>query len=115
MAKTIETNWSILNLTSEISDGVVVIAYWECTAKQIDTEDPLWSGQANQTGGKLRLGPTDPTSPGFIPFKDLTEADVLKWLFDTLGEKEKAKIEADQIERVEKQINPTTQTGVPWN
>ena len=72
-------------------------------------------------GGKLRCE-GDPTSPDFIPYADLTENDVLGWVYASLVEGDetpdeaKARVEADRDAKVQKQIDAaaTTESGVPW-
>ena len=95
-------NWSIPTLERELSDGFVYTAHWRCTATDGD-----FSASSYGTQGFSQ----DPEAESFIPYEDLTEADVLAWVWadgfkdateDALG----AKIEADK--------NPTTAAGVPW-
>ena len=62
-------------------------------------------------------------SPDFIPYADLTENDVLGWVYDSLIEGDetaaeaKARVEADRDAKVQKQIDAaaTTESGVPWD
>jgi hypothetical protein len=64
----------------------------------------------------------DASSPTYIPYADLTEADVLGWVYASLVEGEetpeeaKARVEADRDAKVQKQIDAaaTTASGVPW-
>ena len=64
----------------------------------------------------------NPSDPGFIPYADLTENDVLGWVYDSLIEGDetaaeaKARVEADRDSKVQKQIDAaaTTESGVPW-
>ena len=61
-------------------------------------------------------------SPDFIPYADLTENDVLGWVYTSLIEGDetaaeaKARVEADRTAKVQKQIDAaaTTESGVPW-
>jgi len=72
-------------------------------------------------GGKLRLEP-DASADGFVAYADLTEANVLGWVYNSLLEGEetadeaKARIEADRTAKVQKQIDAaaTTASGTPW-
>jgi hypothetical protein len=58
----------------------------------------------------------------YIPYADLTESDVLGWVYASLVEGEetadeaKARVEADRDAKVQKQIDAaaTTASGVPW-
>jgi hypothetical protein len=72
-------------------------------------------------GGKLRCE-YDASSPTYIPYADLTEADVLEWVYTSLIEGDetaaeaKARVEADRDAKVQKQIDAaaTTASGLPW-
>jgi hypothetical protein len=113
---TINNTWSVSNMTHEDSDGGVILVYWSMVAASDGT--PSYTASE---GGKLRCEP-DPTSPDYIPYADLTEADVLEWVYASLVEGEetadeaKARIEADRGAKVQKQIDAaaTTASGVPW-
>ena len=114
----ITTTWSVNDMTHKDSDGGVFLVYWSLTAT-----DGTYSAQ---DGGKLRCN-ADPSASDYIAYADLTEADVLGWVYSSLigqkedGEKEtaaeaKARTEAFWTAKVQKQIDAaaTTATGVPW-
>ena len=113
----INTTWSVNNMTHNDADGGVILVYWSCVAAS--DGDPSYSATE---AGKLRLDP-DPSSPDYIPYADLTENDVLDWVYDSLiegdetADEAKARIEADRDAKVQKQIDAaaTTESGVPWN
>ena len=113
---TINNTWSINDMQRTDSDGNVFLVYWS----EVSASDGTPSYSASE-GGKLRLE-GDPTSPDFIPYADLTENDVLGWVYDSLIEGDetaaeaKARVEADRDAKVQKQIDAaaTTESGVPW-
>ena len=112
----ITTTWSVNSMTHNDADGGVILVNWSMVAQSDGT--PSYTATE---GGKLRLEP-DPTSPTYIPYADLTEADVLGWVYASLVEGEetpeeaKARVEADRDAKVQKQIDAaaTTASGVPW-
>ena len=109
----ITTTWSVNNMTHNDSDGGVVLVYWSCVAS-----DGTYSATE---GGKLRCE-ADPTSPDYIPYADLTEADVLNWVYASLVEGEetpeeaKVRIEANRTGKVQGQIDRAVaqSSGLPW-
>lgn len=109
----ITTQWSVNNMTHQEADGGVITVYWSCVASS--------DGYTATEGGKLRCEP-DPSSPDFIPYADLTESDVLGWVYADLAEGEetpeeaKARIEANRTEKVQGQIDRASSqsSGVPW-
>ena len=74
----ITCTWSVNNMTHKDSDGGVILVYWSCVAASDGT--PSYTATE---GGKLRCDP-DPSSPDYIPYADLTEADVLNWVYASL-------------------------------
>ena len=82
--------------------------YFSCTGQMVAASDGTPSYTASE-GGKLRLE-GDPTSPDFIPYADLTENDVLGWVYDSLIEGDetaaeaKARVEADGMQRCKSKL-----------
>ena len=114
----ITSTWGVNDMTHKDSDGGVFLVYWSLIAT-----DGTYSANS---GGKLRCT-ADPSASDYIAYADLTEADVLGWVYSSLigqkedGEKEtaaeaKARTEAFWTAKVQKQIDAaaTTATGVPW-
>ena len=112
----ISTTWSVSNMTHEDSDGGVILVYWSCVAASDGT--PSYTATE---GGKLRLTP-DPSSPDYIPYADLTESDVLGWVYNSLiegdetADEAKARVEADRTAKVQGQIDraASQSDGMPW-
>ena len=112
----INNTWSVTNMQRTDSDGVVFLVYWSMVAQSDGT--PSYTASE---GGKLRLE-GDPTSPDFIPYADLTENDVLGWVYNSLiegdetADQAKARVEADRTAKVQGQIDRanTQSGGLPW-
>ena len=113
----INNTWSVTNMQRTDADGAVFLIYWSMVAQSDGT--PSYSASE---GGKLRTTP-DASASDFIPYADLTENDVLGWVYASLVEGEetpdeaKARVEADRDSKVQKQIDAaaTTESGVPWS
>lgn len=112
----ITNTWSVSNMVHQDSDGGVITVYWSMVAQND-------SGPESATeGGKLRLTP-DPSSSDYIPYADLTEADVLGWVYNSLiegdetADEAKARVEADRDAKVQGQIDraASQSDGVPWS
>jgi hypothetical protein len=117
----ITTTWSVNDMTHKDSDGGVFLVYWSLTAQSDGT--PSYSAQE---GGKLRCT-ADPSASDYIAYADLTEADVLGWVYSSLIQQKedgsdetaaeaKARIEAERTAKVQGQIDRATanSSGVPW-
>jgi hypothetical protein len=120
----ITNTWSVTNMQHTDADGGVFLIYWSMVAANVTGQDSEGNDITDYTaseGGKLRCEP-DASSPTYIPYADLTEADVLGWVYASLVEGEetpdeaKARVEADRDAKVQKQIDAaaTTASGVPW-
>ena len=112
----ITNTWSVTNMTHVDADGGVVKAYWSCIA----ASDTTPSYTASE-GGKL-LCTYDASAADYIAYADLTEANVLGWIYTSLivddetAAEAKARIEANRTARVQDQIDraATQAEGVPW-
>jgi hypothetical protein len=95
-------NWTIANLEHNVADGGVIVAHWRVTAQDGD-----YSSSAYGTAGFT----PDPDAAGFVPYADLTEADVLAWVWASV---DKDEMEANLAKQIEDQKAPATQSGLPW-
>lgn len=84
------------------ADGGVIVAHWRVTA-----EDGDYTASAYGTCG---FSP-DASAPDYIPYDQLTESDVLEWVYASV---DKDAIEASLASQIDEQKNPTTEAGVPW-
>ena len=109
----ITTTWSVSDMTHKDSDGGVSLVYWSLIAT-----DGTYSAQE---GGKLKCT-ADPSASDYIAYADLTEANVLGWVYSSLivgdetAAEAKARIEAERTAKVQGQIDRAAadSTGVPW-
>jgi hypothetical protein len=95
-------NWTIAQLERQTDTGGVVTAHWRVTAQDGD-----YSASAYGTAGFT----PDPDAAGFIPYDELTEADVLAWVWASV---DKDEMEANLATQIEAQKAPATVTGTPW-
>jgi len=109
--------WSVSDMQHVDADGGVFLVYWSMVAAS--DGDPSYTAS---DGGKLRCT-YDASAADYIPYADLTENEVLGWVYDSLIEgtetaaEAKARVEADRDSKVQKQIDAaaTTASGVPWS
>ena len=112
----ITSTWSVTDMTHVDADGGVIKAYWSCVASS-DTTPPYSASE----GGKL-LCTYDASASDYIAYADLTEANVLGWVYNSLivddetAAEAKARIEANRTSKVQGQIDRATanSSGVPW-
>lgn len=94
--------WTIANLERNTADGGVVVAHWRVTA-----EDGDHTASAYGTCGFQ----PDASAPDFIAYADLTEADVLGWVWQSV---DKDETEARLADNIAEQKAPATEAGMPW-
>lgn len=106
---TTEYTWSIAQLDCypehEGHSDVVFTAHWRLTG--VDGE---YTGSVYGTVG-LTLDP----DADFTPFADLTEAQVIGWVQDAMGEETVAAHEANVAQQIADQIDPPiVRPTLPW-
>ena len=97
--------WQVNTLQRELADGYVNKVIY-----RVNGEDGDYSFRAT---GEVDL----PKPKTLVPYKDLTEATVLKWVKDKLDADNAgtvAKIEAAVENGVNEQKTPTHGVGRPW-
>ena len=90
--------WKIVQLDRKTADGFVTTAHWTVTATDGDFSASAY-GSVGFSGEVT------------TPYADLTEAQVLEWVWASL---DKAAYEASLAAQIEAQKNPVSATGVPW-
>ena len=105
----ITNTWSIVQMDcypemDGVSDVVFTI-HWNLTGT-----DGTYTGSVyGSVGVTLSDGDT------FTPYADLTEAQVVGWVKDALGDEQVAEYEENVAQQIESQINPPViRPGLPW-
>lgn len=91
--------------------GVVLQTYWSCTGIDDEGHDGVFSGATPFS--------MDDVSPDdFIPYEDLTEADVLGWIQAVVVGDYLAHVEqqiAKQIDAKKNPVEEVTEGSFPWS
>lgn len=98
----IEYTWTIAQCEHEVATGGITVAHWRVSAVDGD-----YSASAYGTAGFT----PDATAPDFKPYDQITEAEVLAWVW---GSVDKDAAEASLATQIEAQKNPVTAAGTPW-
>ena len=98
--------WTIATLERELADGGVTVAHWRCTEEETVGEETF----SASSYGTVGFTP-DPTASDYIAYDSLTEADVLGWVYESVGQDT---VEAALTAKIEADKNPTSGSGVPW-
>ena len=92
-------NWSVSNLDRNTADSFVYCCHWQVSA--VDGEH---SASAYATVSWAEGTPA-------IPYANLTEAEVLSWVWESV---DKAATEASLAAQIALLKNPVKATGTPW-
>jgi len=99
----IEYTWTIAQCEHEVATGGITVAHWRVSAVDGD-----YSASAYGTAGFT----PDATSPDFKPYDQVTEAEVLGWVWASV---DKDETEANLASQINAQKNPVTAAGTPWS
>jgi len=102
-----EIKWSIPNVERKLDSGFVFVCHWRCTASETVGEDTFSASSYGTCGFTY-----DASSPDFVPYDQLTEEQVLQWVWADGVDKDAT--EAALQANIDAQKNPTTADGVPW-
>ena len=97
-------NWTISNLERRTADGFVKVAHWQCTSVDGEGETAVSSSVYNTVS--FEDGDIN------IPYANVTEADVLGWIWANGVDKDAT--EASIAARIEVLKNPVEASGTPW-
>jgi len=103
-------NWKVQSVQHDIvgtDTGAITVACWECTG--VDGE------KTGSYSGATTFLP-DVNAPGYVPYTEVTEEEVLAWLFndDAKGNKRVDKVQVEASVQAQLDWVPTTASGVPW-
>jgi hypothetical protein len=102
--------WAIANLERKLPDGntppdgQVYTAHWTASLED----------QGESAGAYGSIGFGDPDPGNYTPFDQLTEEEVLQWVFDALGVDQVVSIQEALYQQLQEKLNPTSAAGVPW-
>ena len=94
--------WSISQLDRNAANGGVTVAHW-----RVEAVDGDHSASAYGSAGFT----PDASAPDFKPYDQLTQAEVLAWVWGSVN---KAETEASLAQQIEAKKNPVTLNGLPW-
>ena len=97
---------NIAQLERHLPDGVVMTAHWTATK----TDGDYGAGDY----GSISLPTKDQSDPTFVPYDQLTEAQVIEWVKKAMGAEQLAELEANLDSQIKALKNPTQAAGVPW-
>jgi hypothetical protein len=101
--------WSIAQLERIFSSGAVYTVHWVATATR-----NLVSGDKLTTNSYGSIGLEKPDSENFTLYDELTEDQVLGWVFAALGDEKVESICNNLTGQLDAQQSPVNAPGIPW-
>jgi len=92
--------WNVVQMDRLTSDGFVVTVHYTVNAVDGDYTASTY-GTVGYTQGE----------GSYVPYADLTEAEVVGWVQESLG---KDTVQEGLAAQIEAQKNPVQEAGVPW-
>jgi len=98
--------WTITQLDRSLPDGVVMTAHWRLTKEAGPASGSVY--------GTISFPAKDPAEEGFVPYDQLTQPQVLEWVKAAMGDELVAAHEANVQAQIDRQLQPQTASGLPW-
>jgi len=110
--------WKVTNLDCypkyDMESDVVFTVHWDCLGNMTVATGSL-SGSTYNSRLYGTTGVTYHSGSTFTPYNQLTEPQVLSWVFDAMGVEQKASIEAGTANAIYTQIDPpVVNPPLPW-
>ena len=99
---TIAYTWTIPTCEHDIATGGITVAHWRVSAVDGD-----YTASSYGTAGFT----PDATAEGFKPYDQITEVEVLAWVYASV---DKDATEAALAAKIEADKNPVSASGTPW-
>ena len=121
--------WDISNCNDwKVKDGhekVIFNLHWNCTdSREYPNPEPEpepkpvpggWTPTLTADGSVIGTCALDISDiQNFTPYAEVTKEMALGWLFSVMTVEQKAQSEAHVEKQIANQINPPTESGLPW-
>ena len=97
--------WTISTLERNSSDDGVIVAHWQ--ASDVDGD------HSGSSYGTCSFTP-DADAEGFTPYADITEAQAIGWVKDSMGEEAVTGVEDSIAAQIADSKAPALAIGTPW-
>ena len=105
--------WTISTLERNTSDDGVVVAHWRASDSEV-----VGSGDDAVTHSGSSYGtcgfPPDSSADGYTAYADITEAQAIGWVKDSMGEEAVTALEDSIAAQIADSKAPAITTGTPW-
>ena len=104
--------WTSSTLERNTDDGVVV-AHWRASDSEVVGSGDDAVTHSGSSYGTCGFTP-DPDADGYTAYADITEAQVIGWVKDDMGEEAVTALEDSIASQIADSKAPAITVGVPW-
>ena len=101
--------WTISTLERNTTDDGVIVAHWRASDSEVVGDD-THSGSSYGTCGFT----PDSSASGYTAYADITEAQAIGWVQDSMGEEAVTALEASIAAQIADSKAPAITAGTPW-
>ena len=105
--------WTISTLERNSTDDGVIVAHWRASDSEVVGAGDDAVTHTGSSYGTCGFTP-DSTADGYTAYADITEAQAIGWVKDSMGEEAVAAIEASIAAQIEESKAPAVVAGTPW-
>jgi hypothetical protein len=105
--------WTISTLERNTSDDGVVVAHWRASDSEVVGTGDDAVTHSGSSYGTCGFTP-DSSADGYTAYADITEAQAIGWVKDSMGEEAVTGVEDSIAAQIADSKAPAVATGTPW-
>ena len=105
--------WTISTLERNTSDDGVVVAHWRASDSEVVGTGDDAVTHSGSSYGTCGFTP-DSSADGYTAYADITEAQAIGWVKDSMGEEAVTALEDSIAAQIADSKAPAITTGTPW-
>ena len=105
--------WTISTLERNTSDDGVIVAHWRATDSEVVGSGDDAVTHSGSSYGTCGFTP-DSSADGYTAYADITEAQAIGWVKDSMGEEAVTALEDSIAAQIAESKAPAVATGTPW-
>ena len=105
--------WTISTLERNSSDDGVIVAHWRASDSEVVGAGDDAVTHSGSSYGTCGFTP-DSTADGYTAYADITEAQAIGWVKDSMGEEAVTAVEASIAAQIAESKAPAVSVGTPW-
>ena len=105
--------WTISTLERNTSDDGVIVAHWRASDSEVVGAGDDAVTHSGSSYGTCGFTP-DSSADGYTAYADITEAQAIGWVKDSIGEEAVTALEDSIAAQIADSKAPAITTGTPW-